>query len=44
MKHGTRRYVLHRFPYTIVYRTENGWVELVAVAHQRLDPASWQGR
>jgi plasmid stabilization system protein ParE len=43
-KHGLRRYLLRRFPYTIVYRFASGSVEILAVAHQRRDPASWTDR
>jgi plasmid stabilization system protein ParE len=43
-KHGLRRYVLRRFPYTIAYRFASGSVEILAVAHHSRDPASWTDR
>ena len=43
-KQGLRRYVLRRFPYTIAYRFASGFVEILAVAHHRRDPASWTDR
>ena len=41
---GTRRYVLRRFPYTIAYRATANEVIIMAVAHHRLDPGSWENR
>jgi plasmid stabilization system protein ParE len=43
-RQGLRRYVLRRFPYTIAYRFVSGSVEILAVAHQKRDPASWTDR
>jgi plasmid stabilization system protein ParE len=43
-KHGLRRYVLRRFPYTIAYRFASDSVEILAVAHHSRDPASWTDR
>ena len=44
VRQGTHRYVLRRFPYTIAYRASAGEVLIVAVAHQHLDPGSWDER
>jgi plasmid stabilization system protein ParE len=41
---GTRRYVLPRFPYSIVYRELRHGIEVVAVAHQKRRPGYWHGR
>jgi plasmid stabilization system protein ParE len=41
---GTHRYVLRRFPYTIAYRVVAGQVVIMAVAHHRREPGSWEGR
>lgn len=42
---GTRRALLHRFPYAIVYReVADDTVELVAVAHCKRRPRFWSGR
>jgi plasmid stabilization system protein ParE len=39
-----RFYVLHRFPYSLVYRIEGEDILVVAVAHSGRSPAYWQGR
>jgi plasmid stabilization system protein ParE len=44
LRNGTRRYVLRRFPYTIAYRTTDAEIIVVAIAHHRLDPGSWDKR
>lgn len=41
---GTRRYVLRKFPYDIIYREVPTGVEVVAVAHQKRRPRYWRGR
>jgi len=41
---GTRRIVLGRFPYSVVYHEEAGAVLVVAVAHHRRRPGYWRGR
>jgi plasmid stabilization system protein ParE len=43
-RHGTHRYVMRRFPYTIAYLTDGVRVSIAAVAHHKRDPASWQQR
>ena len=42
--HGTRRFLLRRFPYSIVYRIEATRVVIVAVAHARRRPGYWKQR
>jgi plasmid stabilization system protein ParE len=42
--HGTRRYLMHRFPYLIVYRATATVIEVVAVAHGRRRPGYWRSR
>jgi plasmid stabilization system protein ParE len=39
-----RFYVLRRYPYSIIYRVENGDVLVVAVAHARRSATYWHGR
>jgi plasmid stabilization system protein ParE len=39
----TRRYLLRRFPFFVVFREVNGRVEIVAVAHARRRPGYWIG-
>jgi plasmid stabilization system protein ParE len=40
----TRRYVLHRFPFFVVYRETTSRIEVIAVAHGRRRPGYWLGR
>jgi plasmid stabilization system protein ParE len=41
---GTRRAVLKRFPYAVIYRDEPSRLLVVAVAHQRRKPGYWRSR
>lgn len=41
---GTRRYLFHRFPFSVVFRETPGRVEILAVAHGRRRPGYWLGR
>jgi len=43
-RRGTRRYVLRRFPFSIVYRIEDDAVYVVAVAHAKRRPEYWRRR
>lgn len=40
----TRRFVLSRFPFSILYRLEPDKVFVIAVAHQRRRPGYWRNR
>ncbi len=42
--HGTRRFLLRRFPYFLVYRIEPTRVVIVAVAHAHRRPGYWKDR
>ena len=42
--HGTRCYLLRRFPYLIVYRVTSETVHVYAVAHSRRRPGYWKAR
>jgi plasmid stabilization system protein ParE len=42
--HGTRRYLMRRFPYLIVYRCTSTVIQIVAVAHGRRRPGYWKAR
>jgi plasmid stabilization system protein ParE len=42
--HGTRRYLLQRFPFSVVYRVEARRVLIVAVAHALRRPGYWKSR
>lgn len=39
-----RRFVLHRFPYVIVYLVDPGEIVVLAVAHTRRRPGYWRRR
>lgn len=41
---GTRRRVLRRFPFSIIYRVKELNIIIVAVAHGRRRPGYWLGR
>ena len=43
-EHGTRRFVLPRFPFNIFYRVGITEVVIVAVAHHKRRPEYWQQR
>ncbi len=40
----TRRYLLRRFPFYVVFRQRSGVVEIAAVAHGRRRPGYWRHR
>lgn len=42
--HGTRRYLLKRFPFVIVYRVTALKIDIIAVAHGRQRPGYWVDR
>ena len=42
--HGTRRFVMHRFPFSIVYLDDGDEVSIVAVAHSKRKPGYWKAR
>ncbi len=41
---GTRRYVMRRFPFTVIYRDREATIEVVAIAHGRRKPGYWKER
>jgi plasmid stabilization system protein ParE len=41
---NTRRFLLRRFPFFVVYRVYSGHVQVVAVAHARRRPHYWRDR
>lgn len=42
---GTRRrYILRRFPYSIIYQVATDELRVIAVAHHRRRPGYWIGR
>jgi plasmid stabilization system protein ParE len=43
-RRGERRFVLDRFPYTVLYRVRDDHVFITAVAHQSRRPGYWRHR
>ncbi len=44
VKTGTRRLILHRFPYSIFFLTENDEVFVTACVHHSRHPRVWRSR
>lgn len=44
LNESIRRYVFPRFPFTLVYRSKQGYVEVIAIAHQKRKPEYWRSR
>ena len=42
--HGTRHYLLRRYPFSVVYRVEATRILIAAVAHGHRRPAYWKSR
>lgn len=42
--HGTRRYLLKRFPFLVVFRQHFGRPQVIAVAHGHRRPGYWNRR
>jgi toxin ParE1/3/4 len=42
--HGFRRFLLRRFPFSIIYAPEPKQIVVLAVAHQRRAPGYWRRR
>jgi toxin ParE1/3/4 len=42
--YGTRRYLLRRFPYLIVYRVAAAAIQVIAIAHSKRRPGYWKAR
>jgi len=42
--HGTRRYLLHHFPFSVVYLEDRDAVTFIAVSHNKRRPGYWRGR
>ena len=41
---GTRTYVMHRFPFLVIYRDLGNTIQILAVAHGRRRPGYWRYR
>ena len=42
--HGTRRILLDRFPYSVVFRERLHDIQIIAIAHAKLRPGYWAKR
>jgi plasmid stabilization system protein ParE len=42
--HRTRSYLLHRYPFILVYRLKGDTLYVVAIAHASRDPGYWRKR
>jgi plasmid stabilization system protein ParE len=42
--HGTRRFLLQRFPYSVVYQVTRTQLIVVAIVHAHRRPGYWKGR
>ncbi|MGH9362164.1 MAG: type II toxin-antitoxin system RelE/ParE family toxin [Thermoanaerobaculia bacterium] len=43
-RYGKRRYVMRRFPYSLIYTAVGEEVRILAVAHHSRRPGYWRGR
>jgi hypothetical protein len=41
---GIRRFLLHRFPYSVIYRYSEEVIEIIAIANLRRKPGYWKDR
>jgi toxin ParE1/3/4 len=42
--HGTRRFLLQRFPFAVFYREVSSGIQVLAVAHGHRKPGYWKNR
>ena len=42
--HGTRRFLLRRFPYRIIYRDDSDHVQVYTISHTSREPHHWIAR
>jgi toxin ParE1/3/4 len=42
--HGTRRFVLYRFPFSVIYLEDPDQVTVIAIAHNKRRPGYWKHR
>jgi plasmid stabilization system protein ParE len=42
--HGTRKFVLQRFPFAVVYREKDTGIQVLAIAHGHRRPGYWKNR
>ncbi|MGA7218021.1 MAG: type II toxin-antitoxin system RelE/ParE family toxin [Candidatus Sulfotelmatobacter sp.] len=42
--HGTRRFVMQRFPFSVVYLDDPELITIIAIAHSKRKPGYWKDR
>lgn len=42
--YSTRRFLLHRFPFSVIYLSDPDVITIVAVAHNKRKPGYWKKR
>jgi plasmid stabilization system protein ParE len=42
--HRTRRFVLHRFPFSVIYLDDPDQVVIISIAHNKRKPGYWKDR
>ena len=42
--HSTQRYLLRRFPFSVIYRLKDQEVQVIAVVHAKRRPGYWKHR
>ena len=42
--HETRRYLLHHFPFSVIYKEIGSTIYVIAVAHAKRKPGYWKDR
>jgi plasmid stabilization system protein ParE len=43
-QYGTKRFVLQKFPYALIYREKESAVQILAIAHGHRRPGYWKDR
>jgi toxin ParE1/3/4 len=43
-EYGTRKIILRRFPFAIIYREQQNAIQVLAIAHGHRQPEYWKGR
>jgi plasmid stabilization system protein ParE len=44
VRRGTRKFILHNFPFSLIYRELPSKIQIVAVAHAKRRPDYWKDR
>jgi len=44
IENGVRRWLVKRFPYSVLYRVRDDHLRILAIAHQKRRPFYWRGR